>query len=63
MPYNVMTLTGTALALFFGSMFTLMVRRWKNVLVEAEFVSDRPIARLYRLVCRILRWIKSKFSR
>jgi phosphatidylinositol glycan class T len=51
MPYNVITLTGTILALFFGSMINLMLRRMKNLeRVGDEFVSNRPIARIIRKV-------------
>ena len=51
MPYNVMTLTGTIFALFFGSMFNVLVRRMKNLTrVNNDFVSKRPLARIYRKI-------------
>jgi len=50
MPYNVMTLTGTIFALFFGSMFTTMVRRLKNVDKQDNFVANRPIFKILSTV-------------
>lgn len=40
-------MTCTAFALFFGSMFNLLIRRLKNTFTGVDFVSDRPIAKLY----------------
>lgn len=58
MPYNVITLTGTVFALFFGSIFTVLIRRMKNLDREgSEIVSNRPIARLGR---RILKFINGE---
>ncbi|KAM9968994.1 hypothetical protein ACTFIW_000401 [Dictyostelium discoideum] len=57
MLYNVITLTGTVFALFFGSMINILIRRFKNTFTGNDFVSDRPIAKIYR---RILRFIDGK---
>jgi phosphatidylinositol glycan class T len=47
MPYNVITLTGTVFALCLGTVFNLFVRRMKNLkVVNGEFVSNRPVARI-----------------
>jgi len=54
MPYNVMTLSGTVFALFFGSMFTTMVRRLKNVDKQDSFVSNRPIFKILSSVFKFL---------
>ena len=39
MPYNVITLTCTVLALYFGSMYNMMVRRFTNVASENKLSS------------------------
>jgi phosphatidylinositol glycan class T len=58
MPYNVITLTGTIFALFFGSVLNVLVRRMKNLeRINNDFVSTRPIARLAR---RLLQFIDGK---
>ncbi|KYQ90776.1 hypothetical protein DLAC_09416 [Tieghemostelium lacteum] len=48
MLYNVITLTSTVFALFFGSMINILIRRLKDTFNGQEFVSDRPIAKIYR---------------
>jgi len=48
MLYNVITLTCTIMALFFGSIFNMSIRRLKHTFTGSDFVSDRPMARLYR---------------
>lgn len=51
MPYNVITLTGTVFALFFGSIYNVLIRRMKYLdRVGDDFVSNRPIARLGRKI-------------
>ncbi|KAF2071724.1 hypothetical protein CYY_006960 [Polysphondylium violaceum] len=57
MLYNVITLTGTVFALFFGSMINILIRRFKNTFTGDDFVSDRPIAKIYR---RIMKFIDGK---
>jgi GPI-anchor transamidase subunit T len=55
MPYNVITITGTMFALFFGSMLNLMLRRMKRLrLHRGDFVSNRPLARLVRTLVAVL---------
>jgi len=51
MPYNVITLTGTLFALIFGSLFTTLVRRMRNVKQQETFVSNRPI---FRLISKVI---------
>lgn len=53
MPYNVMTLTGTIFALYFGSMFTTMVRRLRNVDQQDNFVSNRPIFKIISTIYKL----------
>jgi len=49
MPYNVITLTGTVFALFFGSLFTTLVKKLKaGDKTPDDFVSNRPILKLIR---------------
>eukprot|EP01132_Coremiostelium_polycephalum_P001445 gene1445-1822_t len=49
MLYNVITLTGTVFALFFGSMLNILIKRLKKSFTgDGDFVSDRPIAKIYR---------------
>ncbi|EGC37953.1 hypothetical protein DICPUDRAFT_29464 [Dictyostelium purpureum] len=54
MLYNVITLTGTVFALFFGSMLNILIRRFKNTFTGNDFVSDRPIAKIYRKILRFI---------
>jgi len=55
MPYNVVTLTGTVFAMFFGSTYHTLIRRMKNMdKVNNEYVSNRPIARIFRKVLHFL---------
>ena len=48
MPYNVIMITSTAVALVFGSVFGAAMRRYENIYVAGAFVSDRPVASLLR---------------
>lgn len=49
MPYNVITLTSTIWALFFGSMVNMMLRRYKEVYAGGkDFRDDRPIVKILR---------------
>jgi len=51
MPYNVITLTGTVIALFFGSIFNTLIRRIRNLdKHKGDFVSNRPAARVFRRI-------------
>jgi len=51
MPYNVITLTGTVFALFFGAAYNLLIRRPdKSGKGNNEYVSNRPIARILRII-------------
>jgi phosphatidylinositol glycan class T len=50
MPYNVITLTCTVVALYFGSVFNTLERRYRDVFIDNEFVSDRPIFKLLRKI-------------
>ncbi|PRP74830.1 hypothetical protein PROFUN_09530 [Planoprotostelium fungivorum] len=50
MPYNVVTLTGTVFALFFGATYNLLIRRGGKGKEDNEYVSNRPIARIIRMV-------------
>jgi len=55
MPYNVITLTGTVFAMFFGSMYNTLIRRMKNMdKVNDDFVSNRPMAKIFRFIMRLL---------
>ncbi len=55
MPYNVITLTGTIFALFFGSVLNVLTRRMKNLeQIRGEFVSNRPMAKIFRAVLRFI---------
>jgi len=55
MPYNVITMTGTVFALFFGSIFTALARKMKNAdLSHHGFVSGRPIPRLIRWLLKFI---------
>lgn len=45
MPYNVMTLSGTVVALLYGALFTVLHRRYYRA-AEADFVSERPITKI-----------------
>jgi len=57
MPYNVITLTGTVFAMFFGSMYNTLIRRMKNMdRVNNDFVSNRPMARIFR---KVMGWLES----
>lgn len=49
MMYNVITLTCTVVAMFYGQVLNLMTRRLSEVYTKSgEFISNRPIARLLR---------------
>lgn len=51
MPYNVITLTGTVFALFYGSIFNILIRRMRHLdKIKGDFVSRRPLARLMRKI-------------
>jgi len=50
MPYNVITLTGTVFALFFGAAYNLLIRRPDKSGGNNEYVSNRPIARIIRMI-------------
>lgn len=63
MPYNVITLTCTVVALFYGSVVTLTTRRWKTVFAQGQFVTERPIVRIIKFVLRTLSRIGSAISR
>ncbi|EGG24949.1 hypothetical protein DFA_03194 [Cavenderia fasciculata] len=54
MLYNVITLTGTVFALFFGSIINILIRRLKDTFTGDDFVSDRPIAKLYRKIMKFI---------
>ncbi|EFA85684.1 hypothetical protein PPL_00913 [Heterostelium album PN500] len=54
MLYNVITLTGTVFALFFGSMINILIRRLKDTFTGEDFVSDRPIAKIYRKLMKFI---------
>ncbi len=59
MPYNAITLAGTILAVFFGVLFNVLMRRSsvaavKKASASSDFVSDRPIARLIRYLVEML---------
>jgi hypothetical protein len=55
MPYNVITLTGFIFALFFGTVFNVLIRRMKHLeRYKDDFVSSRPMARIYRKVLRFI---------
>jgi GPI-anchor transamidase subunit T len=55
MPYNVICLTGTVWALYFGNLFNTLVRRYGQLRDGDDFVSDRPLPRL-------LRWLRAKWT-
>jgi phosphatidylinositol glycan class T len=55
MPYNVICLTGTVWALYFGNLFNVLVRRFGALRQGNDFVSDRPVPRL-------LRWLRAKWE-
>uniref|UniRef100_A0A6B2L1F9 GPI transamidase component PIG-T n=1 Tax=Arcella intermedia TaxID=1963864 RepID=A0A6B2L1F9_9EUKA len=46
MPYNVITLTCTMIAFFFGQTLRILTRRYSEVYVDGNFVSNRPAAKL-----------------
>jgi phosphatidylinositol glycan class T len=48
MPYNVITLTCTVFALYFGTMFNIVTRNFKEIYKDNEFISNRPIVRIFR---------------
>jgi phosphatidylinositol glycan class T len=49
MMYNVITLTCTVVAMFYGQALNLMARRLSEVYTKSgEFISNRPLARLLR---------------
>jgi phosphatidylinositol glycan class T len=50
MPYNVICLTGTVWALYFGNLFNVLVRRFGALRQGDDFVSDRPVPRLLRFL-------------
>jgi GPI-anchor transamidase subunit T len=50
MPYNVICLSGTVFALFFGSIFNGVMRRLRHIREGKPDVSEKPIARLIRFV-------------
>ena len=51
MPYNVITLTGTVIALFFGTILNALTNRMKHLdKVGDEYVSNRPIAKFLRFI-------------
>ena len=56
MPYNVICLSGTVWALYFGNVFNVLVRRYGQLRQGDQFVSDRPMARL-------IRFLRAKFAR
>lgn len=56
MPYNVVTLTSTAIALFLSSTLAILTRKYRDLHNEEGFKSDRPIFKL-------LNFLKKKFSK
>jgi len=50
MMYNVITLTCTVVALFYGQVLNVMLRRLGETYRDGEFVSNRPLARLLRRI-------------
>jgi len=50
MPYNVITLTCTVIAFFFGQAVKILVRRYGEVLKGKKFVSQRPLAKVLEAV-------------
>ena len=53
MPYNVITLSGTVLALLYGGMFAVLLRRFSAASV-ADFVGDRPITKVIKKIIEFL---------
>jgi len=49
-PYNVIRLTCTVVALYFGSVFNTLERRYRDVFIDNKFLSDRPIFKLLRKI-------------
>jgi GPI-anchor transamidase subunit T len=54
MPYNVITLTGTVLAIFFGAIFNSLLRRRRHLRDGSVELSQRPIAKMFRFVKSLL---------
>eukprot|EP01126_Amoeba_proteus_P027584 TRINITY_DN2737_c0_g2_i1.p1 TRINITY_DN2737_c0_g2~~TRINITY_DN2737_c0_g2_i1.p1 ORF type:complete len:453 (-),score=66.37 TRINITY_DN2737_c0_g2_i1:166-1524(-) len=58
MPYNVITLSSTVVALFFGQIVSALTRRYGSTYVGGrEFISRRPLAQLFRSM------LKNRFVR
>eukprot|EP00010_Vexillifera_abyssalis_P008075 CAMPEP_0201545440 /NCGR_PEP_ID=MMETSP0173_2-20130828/1962_1 /ASSEMBLY_ACC=CAM_ASM_000268 /TAXON_ID=218659 /ORGANISM="Vexillifera sp., Strain DIVA3 564/2" /LENGTH=465 /DNA_ID=CAMNT_0047953845 /DNA_START=339 /DNA_END=1733 /DNA_ORIENTATION=- len=50
MPYNVITLTSTILALFFGTMYNLLIKRQHYLKTAQEDRAVRPIVKIMRAI-------------
>jgi len=55
MPYNVMVMTETAFAYFFGLMLKVLMRRFRELKEGRPLQSDRPIMILYRSIRNLFR--------
>ncbi|KAH3766659.1 GPI transamidase GPI16 [Pelomyxa schiedti] len=64
MPYNVCTLTGTVIALFFGSTITLLARRWSALYNRKDktFASDRPLALLRGILSKPIMYLYRRLT-
>jgi phosphatidylinositol glycan class T len=54
MPYNVITITGTVFAFFFGSVVRTLLQRYSPLRKGKPIVSQRPLARLLRLLNQVI---------
>lgn len=52
MPYNVITLSGTVFAFFFGTLLRALTRNLRPLRSGQPVVSNKPIPRLIRLISR-----------
>ena len=52
MPYNVITLSGTVFAFFFGSLLRALTRSLRPLRLGQPILSNKPIPRLLRFIAR-----------
>jgi len=55
MPYNVIILTGTIVALFFGSFVSVLTIRFKTIYIDDKnFISNRPLPSIGRVILKFI---------